>query len=54
MGVAETLKLGTRKFMSPELLGNDDYGKNVDTWALGVVIYQYISKQFPFDGRNKA
>jgi len=51
----ETLKLGTKKFMAPELYGNqrEKYGRNVDVWAVGIVIYYYISKEYPFDARTE-
>jgi serine/threonine protein kinase len=37
----ETLKLGTKKYMAPELYGGSRsrYGRNVDVWAIGVCIY---------------
>lgn len=37
-------KSGTPFFMAPEIFKNENYGKNVDMWALGIVIYMLLSR----------
>jgi len=46
---------GTLSFMSPELIGKEDYyGGPVDVWALGVVFYMMLFGHCPFVGeKNK-
>lgn len=42
---------GTPSYMSPELVSRQEYyGKPVDIWALGVLLYVLVSGRFPFRG----
>lgn len=44
---------GTPSYMSPELVSKCDYyGKPVDAWALGVLLYVLLSGHFPFKGKD--
>lgn len=41
---------GTPEFMAPEILQYAPYGKAVDWWAFGVLLYQMLLRQSPFRG----
>lgn len=41
---------GTPEFMAPEILLEQKYGRSVDWWAFGVLIYQMLLGQSPFRG----
>jgi len=41
---------GTPEFMAPEILLDKKYGRAVDWWAFGVLIYQMLLQQSPFRG----
>ena len=34
---------GTPEYLAPEILEEENYGKNVDWWALGVVMYELMT-----------
>lgn len=36
--------------MAPELIRRQPYGKPVDMWAIGVLLYILLSGQLPFNG----
>ena len=46
------LVLGTPLYMAPELVKQQKYTEKVDIWALGVITYQLLCGQTPFDGKN--
>jgi len=39
---------GTPEYLAPEVIQNKGYGKAVDNWACGVLIYEMVSGQSPF------
>jgi serine/threonine protein kinase len=43
---------GTLNYLSPELLNGMEHGKEVDYWALGVVIYELLTGDPPFKAQN--
>ena len=40
--------------MSPEVINSDEYGEPADAWAVGVILYELIALERPFDGTNLA
>ncbi|XP_068176520.1 uncharacterized protein [Antennarius striatus] len=44
--------VGTLPYMAPEMLLSLKYGKPVDWWALGIVMYELLMKSFPFEGET--
>ncbi|MFO0611162.1 MAG: protein kinase [Polyangiaceae bacterium] len=47
---ADGLIVGTPAYMSPEQIGGlESYGPSVDLWALGVVLYEALTGQLPFN-----
>ncbi|HCI80767.1 MAG TPA: hypothetical protein DHW02_13870 [Ktedonobacter sp.] len=41
---------GTPHFMAPEMLRGEQFDYRIDLYALGVILYQLLSGQLPFDG----
>ena len=39
---------GTTEYMSPELVNRSGYGKEIDIWSLGVLLYEMIHGYSPF------
>ena len=44
--------LGTSVTMAPEILENKKYGAECDVWSIGVVYYQFIIGDYPYNGIN--
>ena len=49
-GRAESL-VGTRDYVSPEVVLRKSYGLAIDWWAVGVLLYEMLVGRPPFDGR---
>ena len=39
---------GTKEYMAPEMLKDHGYGKEVDHWALGVLVFELLAGSTPF------
>ncbi|KAG8528231.1 uncharacterized protein KY384_007148 [Bacidia gigantensis] len=44
---------GTNEFIAPEILLDISYGRAVDWWAFGIVMYQMMAWQSPFSGEDE-
>ncbi|CAD7967990.1 unnamed protein product [Amoebophrya sp. A120] len=45
-----TTYCGTDAYMAPEMLDEPrSYGKEVDTWALGILLYEFLHGEAPFE-----
>jgi hypothetical protein len=44
---------GTPDFMAPEILLDKAYGRSVDWWAFGVLMYQMLLHRSPFPGQDE-
>ncbi|MCJ1286368.1 Serine/threonine kinase [Xylographa opegraphella] len=45
---------GNMDFIAPEMLLNRPYGRPLDWWAFGTVIYQMLYQRSPFEGADEA
>lgn len=39
-------------YHSPEIVRDEKFTENVDCWALGVILFEVLSKQHPFADRR--
>ena len=44
--------VGTKEYVAPEVVLRRPYGKAVDWWAVGVLLYELIVGRTPFEGRS--
>lgn len=44
---------GTPDYIAPEILQEQEYGPSVDWWALGVLMYEMMAGQPPFEADNE-
>ncbi|MFO0868949.1 MAG: serine/threonine-protein kinase [Pirellulales bacterium] len=47
----QTESVGTFHYMAPEI-GRGSYGKQIDIYALGVIIYEMLTGRVPFEGES--
>merc|ERR1711942_215058 len=43
---------GTPEYLAPEVLDDNDYGRAVDWWGVGVVMYEMMCGRLPFYSRD--
>ncbi|XP_065052422.1 RAC-gamma serine/threonine-protein kinase-like [Rhopilema esculentum] len=43
---------GTPEYLAPEVLEDNDYGRSVDWWGFGVVLYEMLCGRLPFYNRD--
>jgi serine/threonine protein kinase len=55
VGTSESLRdgCGTLGYVAPEVLREQEYGKQVDLWSVGVVTYLMLRGRLPFDNNDK-
>ncbi|RXN02100.1 Protein kinase C beta type [Acipenser ruthenus] len=44
---------GTPDYIAPEIIAYQPYAKSVDWWAFGVLLYEMLAGQPPFDGEDE-
>jgi len=43
------MKAGTPEYFAPEIILSDQVGKTVDLWSLGVIAYELVNYEIPFE-----
>lgn len=44
---------GTPDYIAPEIINEEPYGASVDWWAIGVLLYEMLAGQPPFDAESE-
>ncbi len=43
---------GTPQYIAPEVILRQSYGKTVDWWSMGIILYEFLTSFAPFSGNN--
>ncbi len=43
---------GTPQYLAPEVILRQSYGKTVDWWSMGIILYEFLTSFAPFSGNN--
>jgi len=46
--------LGTPLYMNPQSLNNEAYGPSCDVWSAGIVVYECLFEEVPWNGKTRA
>lgn len=44
--------IGTLDYMAPEIIKNKPYGAKTEVWSLGIIFYQLLYFEYPFNGKT--
>ncbi|XP_077113367.1 microtubule-associated serine/threonine-protein kinase 4-like isoform X2 [Ranitomeya variabilis] len=44
---------GTFHYIAPEVILQKGYGRPIDWWAIGIILYEFLTRHVPFTGRCK-
>ena len=44
---------GTAVYAAPEMIANNGYGTSIDIWSLGILLYTFFHRKFPFYDANE-
>ena len=44
--------VGTPEYQAPEMLKNGQYDKNIDWWAVGILLYELLVGKSPFHDKS--
>ena len=47
-----TEPVGTKEYMSPEMLQRRNYNSKSDIWSFGIILYEVLYGKFPWEGKT--
>jgi calcium-dependent protein kinase len=52
MTMSMSSMVGTRNYLSPDVIRGKNYGPACDIWSIGIIMYILLCGNFPFDDRD--